>query len=216
MTFKEHFNLWEAKQRLDPKCWTGYRKDGTKMKGGKRVNNCVKENLTEDYKLSSSFSDLPPSAPHGFWITKDGKFVVVSRMYGHDEALEQIIPDELKGAIGMKALDIALKLGMMRVAKTGGSYEITYHPLYMKGTAAKKTAKDIAAFYRMGIIDNFDFYEENFADGKNPEHKGDSKRNGVPTKSSVSNLRKVAKQGGRKGQLAHWMANMKAGKAKKK
>jgi hypothetical protein len=57
---------------------------------------------------------------------------------------------------------------------------------------------------------------ENFADGKNPEHKGDSKRYGVPTKSSVSNLRKVAKQGGRKGQLAHWMANMKAGKAKKK
>ena len=58
--------------------------------------------------------------------------------------------------------------------------------------------------------------KENFADGKNPEHKGDSKRYGVPTKSSVSTLRKVAKQGGRKGQLAHWMANMKAGKAKKK
>lgn len=32
----------EAKQRLDPKCWKGYRKAGTKMKGGKRVNNCVK------------------------------------------------------------------------------------------------------------------------------------------------------------------------------
>lgn len=31
----------EAKQRLDPKCWKGYRKAGTKMKGGKRVNNCV-------------------------------------------------------------------------------------------------------------------------------------------------------------------------------
>ena len=57
---------------------------------------------------------------------------------------------------------------------------------------------------------------ENFADGKHPEDKGDSKRYGVPTKSSVSTLRKVAKQGGRKGQLAHWMANMKAGRAKKK
>jgi GH24 family phage-related lysozyme (muramidase)/LysM repeat protein len=57
---------------------------------------------------------------------------------------------------------------------------------------------------------------ENFADGKNPQDKGDSKRHGVPTKSSVSNLRKVAKQGGRKGQLAHWMANMKAGRAKAK
>ena len=57
---------------------------------------------------------------------------------------------------------------------------------------------------------------ENFADGKNPQDKGDSKRHGVPTKASISTLRKVAKQGGRKGQLAHWMANMKAGKAKKK
>lgn len=57
---------------------------------------------------------------------------------------------------------------------------------------------------------------ENFIDGKNPQDKGDSKRHGVPTKASVSSLRKVAKQGGRKGQLAHWMANMKAGKAKKK
>jgi hypothetical protein len=55
---------------------------------------------------------------------------------------------------------------------------------------------------------------ENFADGRNPQDKGDSKRHGVPTHASVSTLRKVAKQGGRKGQLAHWMANMKAGKAK--
>ena len=31
------------KQRLDPKCWKGYKKDGTKMKGGVRVNNCVPE-----------------------------------------------------------------------------------------------------------------------------------------------------------------------------
>ena len=61
-----------------------------------------------------------------------------------------------------------------------------------------------------------DTTDENFADGKNPQDKGDSKRHGVPTKASVSTLRKVAKQGGRKGQLAHWMANMKAGKAKKK
>jgi hypothetical protein len=57
---------------------------------------------------------------------------------------------------------------------------------------------------------------ENFADGRNPQDKGDSKRYGVPTKASVSTLRKVAKQGGRKGQLAHWMANMKAGRARAK
>jgi hypothetical protein len=61
---------------------------------------------------------------------------------------------------------------------------------------------------------NNDNITENFADGRNPQDKGDSKRYGVPTKASVSTLRKVAKQGGRKGQLAHWMANMKAGRAK--
>lgn len=31
----------EEKQRLDPKCWDGYKKQGTKMKDGVRVNNCV-------------------------------------------------------------------------------------------------------------------------------------------------------------------------------
>ena len=31
----------EEKQRLDPKCWDGYKKQGTKMKGDTRVNNCV-------------------------------------------------------------------------------------------------------------------------------------------------------------------------------
>jgi hypothetical protein len=39
----------EEKTRLDPKCWAGYKKDGTKIKGGVRVNNCVKEELEETY-----------------------------------------------------------------------------------------------------------------------------------------------------------------------
>lgn len=55
---------------------------------------------------------------------------------------------------------------------------------------------------------------ENFADGRNPQDKGDAKRHGINTKASVSSLRKTAKQGGRKGQLAHWLANMKAGRKK--
>jgi GNAT superfamily N-acetyltransferase len=56
---------------------------------------------------------------------------------------------------------------------------------------------------------------ENFADGRNPQDKGDSKRHGINTKASVSSLRKTAKNSsGRKQQLAHWLANMKAGRAK--
>lgn len=64
------------------------------------------------------------------------------------------------------------------------------------------------------FADTFLNLNENFADGRNPQDKGDSKRYNVPTKGSISSLRKIAKQGGRRGQLAHWMANMKSGRKK--
>jgi hypothetical protein len=32
----------KEKRRLDPKCWKGYRRAGTKLKDGTRVNKCVK------------------------------------------------------------------------------------------------------------------------------------------------------------------------------
>jgi putative chitinase len=57
---------------------------------------------------------------------------------------------------------------------------------------------------------------ENFADGKKPGRKGLAKRSGVNTKASVSSLRKTAKHStGEKARMAHWLANMKAGRAKK-
>ena len=59
--------------------------------------------------------------------------------------------------------------------------------------------------------------EENFADGKHPGRKGLAKRSGVNTKASVSSLRKTAKHStGEKARMAHWLANMKAGKARAK
>jgi len=58
---------------------------------------------------------------------------------------------------------------------------------------------------------------ENFADGKKPGRKGLAKRSGVNTKASVSSLRKTAKNSsGEKQRMAHWQANMKAGRAKAK
>jgi hypothetical protein len=57
--------------------------------------------------------------------------------------------------------------------------------------------------------------KENFADGKKPGRKGLAKRSGVNTKASVSSLRKTAKHSsGEKARMAHWLANMKAGKKK--
>jgi hypothetical protein len=41
-------HMLEAKQRLDAKCWKGKHKEGTKMKGGIRVNNCVPNESVEE------------------------------------------------------------------------------------------------------------------------------------------------------------------------
>jgi hypothetical protein len=61
-----------------------------------------------------------------------------------------------------------------------------------------------------------DAVQENFADGKKPGRKGLAKRVGVNTKASVSDLRKTAKNSsGEKQRMAHFLANMKAGRAKK-
>jgi len=62
-----------------------------------------------------------------------------------------------------------------------------------------------------------DSVDENFANGRNPGRKGLAKRSGVNTKASISSLRNTAKHSsGEKQRMSHWLANMKAGRAKKK
>jgi len=46
---KKEQDVEEVKQRLDPKCWTGKHKEGTKIKGGVRVNNCVPNESVDTY-----------------------------------------------------------------------------------------------------------------------------------------------------------------------
>lgn len=89
----------------------------------------------------------------------------------------------------------------------------------LEHTDDPKVAQEIALDHLNERLDYYEMlkkFDENFADGRNPQDKGDSKRYRVPTKGKISTLRKIAKQGGRRGQLAHWMANMRSGKNKKK
>lgn len=47
-----------TKTRLDPSCWDGYHKEGTKVKGNTRVNNCVKnENFNPEYDDEAGMAD---------------------------------------------------------------------------------------------------------------------------------------------------------------
>lgn len=65
----------EVKQRLDPKCWTGYRKQGTKIKDGVRVNNCVKVNENDmDEEEEELYYDAINHMGNLYHALTDGKF----------------------------------------------------------------------------------------------------------------------------------------------
>jgi hypothetical protein len=66
-----------VKQRLDPKCWKGKHKEGTKIKGGVRVNNCVpNESVNEAQQLSvqqlAQISDAALDAAYGYGRSQPG------------------------------------------------------------------------------------------------------------------------------------------------
>ena len=61
--------------------------------------------------------------------------------------------------------------------------------------------------------------DENFADGKGPGRKGDSKRAGIPKKATITQLKKIRSSktaSARKKQLAHWQINMRQGRKRNK
>ena len=64
------------------------------------------------------------------------------------------------------------------------------------------------------VVEHLEQYvSENFADGKKPGRKGLAKRSGVDCKQSVTKLRDIASHSsGERQRMAHWCANMKAGK----
>ena len=110
-------------------------------------------------------------------------------------------------------------IGMMELAKFFSMADEEQKTLFKqllergKKGLAWKLVQDIVGVKLHG--DEFKT-DENFADGKKPGRKGLAKRSGVNTKASVSDLRKTAKNSsGEKARMAHWLANMKAGRAKK-
>ena len=60
-------HMMEVKQRLDAKCWKGKHKEGTKIKGGVRVNNCVpKESKLNEFAPSPGYGDNGGGSDEGF------------------------------------------------------------------------------------------------------------------------------------------------------
>ena len=79
-----------AKQRLDPKCWKGKHKEGTKIKGGVRVNNCVpNESVDEDWSQKYKKS-INCSHPKGF---SQKAHCAGKKKHNEDITMEMTCPD---------------------------------------------------------------------------------------------------------------------------
>ncbi len=79
--------------------------------------------------------------------------------------------------------------------------------------AAKDKINQITQSAKMKSV----VFNENFADGKGPGRKGDSKRAGIPKSASIAQLKKIRSSktaSARKKQLAHWQINMRQGRKK--
>ena len=89
----------------------------------------------------------------------------------------------------------------------------------MSGGAWEKVAGAVGIkFIARDLDEGYRRQVENFADGKNPQDKGDSKRHGIKKGISIAQLKKIRSSDSaspRKKQLAHWQINMRQGLAKK-
>ena len=186
------------------------------------VNTYAAKEITDRYDLSKTIvvyavgeKDMGTDPRFGTFTKKDGSPAYLQKMTDNPETADKhaylVVAPTVQFQVDGKNITSASEIrDMYRSADPAHRADII-HQLYGMDT---KNVENILNSKLLPQAAKSESITENFKDGKGPGRPGDAKRHGVPTKASVSTLRKVAKQGGRKGQLAHWMANMKAGKKK--
>ena len=90
--------MMEVKQRLDAKCWKGKHKEGTKIKGGIRVNNCVpNESVVEDKKPKYTYPEIKsPNHYDPNWIKdlpKEKLDAIAGPRYKKDKKEQGVVED---------------------------------------------------------------------------------------------------------------------------
>ena len=116
---KEGVKISEIKQRLDPKCWDGYEKQGTKIKGGIRVNNCVpsEEVQVEEAVNRAGGGRAHPDARRAALIAKMAKHspklaaAMAKSKPAEDKKVEEAVVDT-DSRLTPK-LDMLLRLGLV-------------------------------------------------------------------------------------------------------
>ena len=173
------------------------------------------------YKLGMVISDLDDADPRMFG--QGAPHTVIA--FGSEEEEHKLLPllkrlgltvhdidrpEDVKQAIPAKMLakDLA-----ETIRKVGSQYRLVSKSGKNLGTypthaGAEKRERQVQYFKHVG---------ENFADGRNPQDKGDSARHGIRKGMSLAQLKKVRGSDSaspRKKQLAHWQINMRQGRKK--
>ncbi len=87
----------------------------------------------------------------------------------------------------------------------------------LQRTRAKIKSQDTGMIHMWDADKLTKIVDENFADGRNPQDKGDSARHGIRKGMTIAQLKKIRSSDSaspRKKQLAHWQINMRQGKKK--
>ena len=192
----------KTEERVDEKCWDGWKQQGMKKKGKRIVPNCVKENKYDlyssgEHKTAHRFAEkeidrhlAKAKKMKDYHTARTHMDKVLSKHAKHgsdDSEPHQIVTGHLNNHFGTK-------------------HGHNDHLDFMKGRPEYSGP-------RVKPV------KENFKDGRNPQDKGDAKRHGLSGKQSTSSLKKVRSSDSaspRKKQLAHWILNMRKGRNKKK
>ena len=153
------------------------------------------------------------SYDHVGFITQDGKQIQMSGHRGNDVYITNAVTDDpefLKQNIKIMSLPKPVSVPTTNTVGAENCGTFVANVLQANGVKGIDTQKIYSVFKKPPE----QTLPENFADGRNPQDKGDSARHGIPKHASLSGLDKIGHGSGRKAQLARWQANMRRGRNK--
>jgi hypothetical protein len=148
---KKNKGVDEVTQRLDPKCWKGKHKEGTKIKGGVRVNNCVPNESVEEAlskkdlvkqvgdKLNDPEFRKKPADPNKRWEKGDLYQGPGPDDYGYTGYQGHGMPTDKAERARIRADKKNGVAEMDKSQKGAAGWNIDDYPLGAKGTTAKPT-----------------------------------------------------------------------------
>jgi len=193
------------------------------------VGIITKQNTTQDVRPGETERNLKKlhlinSVDQGIdWVALRNKGAVQPMLYyvAGQKVLPSVNQPNIITKVNLDQFNLKKPKGerLVPLKKTQYSDEkwTNYMNAWWKDNKDNSEAKDKIDQIRKSAKEADVVFNENFADGRGPGRKGDSKRAGIPKGATIAQLKKIRSSktaSPRKKQLAHWQINMRRGKKK--